>query len=561
MRPVARRLIFSLAFLAVLLMGCTAPVSIMTSIEDSKEAFPGSSLSSTAPAALFSCENDPAGIRSRAYVVLMGLGETQAGAWRAEKSLLEKDPLAEAVLIYPQDETLHVDQIRQNFLSDMHVFLKENPVDELVLFGSSAGGVTASYSIAHLDFSGPVALHTMASPLKGYDLTGFRASFLGDRQGYLRDIAIGFQPFDPPGSNVKVYHHKTVTDSVLLDYCGEMKAFCDVRQIQDNDLAGSREFFYPQYDHATIMSGVIQRVAQCYNPRLTAADLNFTRHSATDISRNELPGLCAGAKECESFCRQESYACETYCMRHDENAFCQEHFSFVYEPGYVPLSKKNAEASDPLRPPASLEEPRIEHIGIELGPYDPATGRAGDFLFTREPVFHDKIFQEYGDYIVETPDRKPKYNPQPTYLVPLGTPVRALTSGVVTDVTQLYSGDYSVMVAKDPDSPWRYETEHVVNPIVKPGDRVVAGQIVAEASPHGSKNGGLGLFEIGILRGGNPPTHVCPFAYLAPDVQGAYAEKIKMFYRDWEAYRGNSSLYDEDAYEVPGCLTQAEVEG
>ena len=152
-------------------------------------------------------------------------------------------------------------------------------------------------------------------------------------------------------------------------------------------------------------------------------------------------------------------------------------------------------------PPSEEEEPKIEHIGIELEIYDPLTERAGDFVFINSKVFHNKIFQDYGELITETPDGKPKHNPQPTYLVPLGTKVRALTNGTVDKVKVLYSGDYTIMIMKSPNSPYRYELEHVINPLVKDGDRVVAGQIIAEASPHNSQsNSGYGLFEIGILK-------------------------------------------------------------
>ncbi len=548
MRPSAQRTVFAFALLSLFLMGFSAPQATDQTPPASTPKITETWTQSPSPVpAVFSCENEPTGIRSRAYVILMGLAETQPGAWKTEKTLLQKDPLAKAVWVYPQDANDHLPQISEKFLTDMDAFLRENPVDELVLFGSSAGGVTASYSVSRLNFSGPVALHTMAAPLKGYDLTGFRAQFLGDRQGYLRDIAIGFRLFDPPGPNVSVYHHKTVTDSVLLSYCGDLKAFCDVREIQNNNVAGSQEFFYPQFDHASIMSGVIQRVAKCYNPNLTLADLNFTRKAADDLSRNELPGLCAGAKQCDTFCREESYACETFCMQNEGNAFCKERFAFVYEPGYVPLSMKKP--AEPPSEPTQTDEPAIEHIGLEISPYDDATGKAGDFKFTSSKVFHDRIFQDFGEYITETPDGKPKSNPQPTYLVPVGTKVRALRSGIVTDVKKLYSGDYSVMVAKDQKSPWRYETEHVVNPVVKVGDAVKAGQVLAEASPFNAENNaGLGMFEIGILKGGNPPAHVCPYQYLDEKVRNDTLEKIRTLYADWEAFKGNPGLYDESAY-------------
>ena len=102
----------------------------------------------------------------------------------------------------------------------------------------------------------------------------------------------------------------------------------------------------------------------------------------------------------------------------------------------------------------------------------------------------------------------------------MGTKVRSLVDGVVTNVPLLYSNDYSIMVATNSKSQWQYETEHVTNPLVKVGDTVTAGQVIAEVSPHSKDgNSGFGMVEIGILKGGNPPQHICPFAYLDPSVK------------------------------------------
>src|SRR3989344_6377937 len=161
----------------------------------------------------------------------------------------------------------------------------------------------------------------------------------------------------------------------------------------------------------------------------------------------------------------------------------------------------------------------LKSIGINIDFYDPATGRAGDLVFTRDKLQFGVLFTEYGFTIPASMSAtgQNKRNPQPTFILPMGTKVRSLVDGVVVGVPVLYSGDYSVMVASSKDSQWRYETEHVINPVVKEGDVVKAGQVVAEVSPHDSNyNNGFGLVEIGILHGGNPSSHVCPFLYLDP---------------------------------------------
>ena len=274
----------------------------------------------------FSCENDNS-VQTRAYVLLMGFADHHKEGWVVEKYLMEKDPKAKFVMIYDQDENSHIEDIGNKFLADMDEILKKRDVDELVIFGSSAGGVTASYAIGKLNFSGPVALHTLASPLNGYDLTGFRSLFIGNRTGFLRDIAIGFKPFTPPGKNVKVYHHKTVTDSVIKAYCGDQAAFCDPVEIQNNNLRGSKEFFYPQYDHNSIMRAVIKDVLACYNTNLSESDIGDGSESPGTQTRG-LSDLCSSESECNIFCKDNFGRCKEYCQRNPENPLCQKQFLF-----------------------------------------------------------------------------------------------------------------------------------------------------------------------------------------------------------------------------------------
>lgn len=148
--------------------------------------------------------------------------------------------------------------------------------------------------------------------------------------------------------------------------------------------------------------------------------------------------------------------------------------------------------------------------------------------------------------------------------MPLGTPVRSLVDGVVAAIPTVWSGDYSIHVTKSGKlERWIYETEHVINPKVKVGDKVTAGQIIAEVSDFDKgAPPGFGAVEIGILHGGGEglPEHVCPFAYLDPSIKDETLKKITAFYKSWEEYIGDQTLYPE-SYEIPGCLTLDSIEG
>lgn len=202
----------------------------------------------------------------------------------------------------------------------------------------------------------------------------------------------------------------------------------------------------------------------------------------------------------------------------------------------------------------------IKHLGIELAPYDAATQTAGDIKFTSIPLQFDRLYFDYGFRVPANSVGPAKDNPQPTFIVPLGTKVHAIVDGEVVSVPKLYSNDYSIHVSPK-GSDLVFETEHVINPLVKVGDTVKAGDVIAEVSDYDSRNTpGFGLVEIGILKGGNPPKHVCPFLYLDPTFKEEVNANLHGFYQAWNAYKGKT-IYDESSLELPGCVSTEEIEG
>lgn len=209
--------------------------------------------------------------------------------------------------------------------------------------------------------------------------------------------------------------------------------------------------------------------------------------------------------------------------------------------------------------------PKLKSIGFNLDYYDPATNRAGDFQFTREladvlsgdPIFQKLIWSDYGIQDNRSPNDPTKRNVQPTFRLPLGTKVVAPIDGEVTRVDVLYSKDYSIWFAESKDSTWSYEMEHVINPAVKVGDIVKAGQVVAEVSTHGSEHHpGIGIVEIGLFHQlDNEPAHWCPFVHFDESIKDEMNKKILALYTAWETYVGDDSIYDNANYPVPGCAT------
>lgn len=239
---------------------------------------------------------------------------------------------------------------------------------------------------------------------------------------------------------------------------------------------------------------------------------------------------------------------------------------FVYTQKSNSDSKSTSENSaDSSESQSSKDTAKIKHLGVNLDYYDPATNKAGDFVFTKAKFDAgiQLLFTDYGFVIKgqNTSTGQDKANPQPTFILPVGTKVHSIVDGEVSDVPQLYSGDYSVMV-KAEGSDLIFETEHVKNVKVKKGDKVKAGDVVGEVSDYDAKGyNGMGLVEIGVLQGGNPPKHLCPFDYLDESIKDETLKKIAALKKSWEEYRGDTTLYDEAKEVTPGCLTADPIEG
>ena len=237
---------------------------------------------------------------------------------------------------------------------------------------------------------------------------------------------------------------------------------------------------------------------------------------------------------------------------------------------FVYKSKSNNSSSSSTQDTQNQESEKqsgvkIKHIGVNLDYYDPKTNKAGDLVFTKAKFTSgiQLLFTDYA-YVIKganTSTGQDKANPQPTFILPLGSKVYSLIDGEVFNVPKLYSNDYSVMVQGE-GSELIFETEHVINVKVKKGDKVKAGDVIAEVSDYSAHGyNGLGLVEIGVLKGGNPPSHLCPFDYLDDSIKDETIKKINALKKSWEKYRGDTSLYDESKEVTPGCLSREPIEG
>ena len=203
----------------------------------------------------FTCEND--GSTNIGYIYLRGFGDNNPGS-----VYFITDSTDAPLLDFDYDESHSLEDINSQFVSEFIDYTSENKLDKIIILGHSAGGVITSSTITEIssNFQEQVEIHTLASPLNGYNAP---ESLFAGYTGIYNDLATGIDAYDPEPSNIQVYHHKTVTDEILEDICGKFSKFCDALDAQNNNVPGSEEFYYAEEDHNGIVHTVGNKVIAC----------------------------------------------------------------------------------------------------------------------------------------------------------------------------------------------------------------------------------------------------------------------------------------------------------
>jgi len=193
---------------------------------------------------------------STGYVYVRGYGDHNPNTFSSGKELISNAPFFD----FDYDPSRTLSELSAEFIYQFNTFAQSADVEKLIIFAHSAGGVIASFSANKLIFEGVLEVHTLASPLNGYHLS----ESLIDYSGFAKEIALGFWAFTKPDENVRVYHHKTVEDASLRSWCAVFSRFCDPLKIQNNNVPGSAEYYYPEQNHISIVSHVSNVVINCY---------------------------------------------------------------------------------------------------------------------------------------------------------------------------------------------------------------------------------------------------------------------------------------------------------
>lgn len=266
----------------------------------------------------------------------------------------------------------------------------------------------------------------------------------------------------------------------------------------------------------------------------------------------QLGTLCSGEEGCSRFCLNNRGRCEAYCQENPGNELCEKVFT---EEDSGILEEQIINEYENVERQAQL--PVLKNLGVNIGPWNRQTDRAGDLIFTEDILFEDDyirsewVFIEFGG----TGQRKSDSigsNIEYWFFVPLGTEVRAPVDGIVQIGFFEHTQDWGINFYPGEEREWIVSFEHVVDLKVKDGDRVQAGDVVAEAAPRIDPD--IAMVELAVWKGGRDGIYkFCPFDFLDESLKPEYEEKINRLAKDWEDLIGRD-VYEQEDWVAPGCL-------
>lgn len=202
--------------------------------------------------------------------------------------------------------------------------------------------------------------------------------------------------------------------------------------------------------------------------------------------------------------------------------------------------------------------PVLKNLGIKIEPWNKTTNMAGDILFENKNYIDNKIFTEFGHKIVN--EFGEKLLPEIAFNIPVGTKAVSPIDGIITDL-RFYepSQDYLILIKTDKSSSWIVGFEHIYNNMnMKVGDRVFAGQEIAESSPSYGRTE-YANFEVNVWTAGQNIIKYCPYDFLEESLKPIYKEKINQLAMDWEEFIGQD-VYKQENWIAPGCLMNKIIE-
>ena len=196
----------------------------------------------------------------------------------------------------------------------------------------------------------------------------------------------------------------------------------------------------------------------------------------------------------------------------------------------------------------------LQNLGVRFEPYDPATGRAGDFLFGHR--LDRPIFSEFGAPSIQGKAVANSSGFQ--FYVAEGTPITAGVDGIVRHVFfKEQAQAYEITLQPTESSAYVVTYDYVAGSTLKAGDIVRAGQVMGHAG--GVVNNATWAPEIEVkLADAN--VGVTPWTFFDPALAAGPRAGMTRLAADWEAYKGNDGIFDQGAWYDAGSLGPLQVE-
>lgn len=190
------------------------------------------------------------------------------------------------------------------------------------------------------------------------------------------------------------------------------------------------------------------------------------------------------------------------------------------------------------------DPPVLFNVGTDLDAYDPGSNTAGSLTLDTQL---SSILTEFG------PGTPPSF--AWTFTVTTNAGIIAPISGKVSslafdDVTQ----SYEIRIRPKTDSVWVVILSNLSAPLIADGDTVAAGDDLATAAP--GAGFGYSLFSIRVDDTDKDEAY-CPFAHFDQATLLTESSNLSAALAIFEANKGDSSIYDESAWFLPGCLDES----
>jgi len=215
----------------------------------------------------------------------------------------------------------------------------------------------------------------------------------------------------------------------------------------------------------------------------------------------------------------------------------------------------------------------IEHMIINISPYNETTQLAGSIIFDHgwnaTHIDENRIYKSFGTVHGEEDPTGMRGCAEFVYWAEINASVLSPVNGTITAVTaNSHWPDYGMSITPHGYQEYVYMlgVDHINNVTVVPGDNVSAGQVIAtpgcpqemrESWNNDPIHDGqyFGLTELGMAQDN---WYLCPALFFTDEHLAYYNATIMRLMAEWEEFIGDTNVYNESAFVLPGC-TKLEV--